>query len=594
MVEARFCPECGAPHAPDAHFCGACGHSFAVDGPPPGAGGTSAPPPPAAAPLPPTPPAVVPPPPPVAGAGAPPPPTFAPPGSPVAPVPPPSQGGNRTGLIAGIAILVVLLIAGGVGAFLLLGGDDDEQAEVFLEPVASTGQDPWTDSVDTHNATSSTTEPAIATTAPRTTVRTAATRSVGGAWPGLYGGTRNASSCNKEQLVTFLQANPAKARAWARVQGIQVADIPDYVAGLTPVILQRDTRVTNHGFRDGTATRIPAVLQAGTAVLVDEFGVPRVKCNCGNPLTEPTALTSTPRYTGERWPTFSPANVIRVTVDVQVTNFVLVDVKGGDPIVRPAGTEGQEDAEVTVDDLCDLYPDDPGCAGSGQPPGGTDEPELGTGDVQVTLRWGSAADLDLAVTDPTGATVDFETRTSSTGGSLDVDSNAACDGSTSSGVENVFWPEGQAPEGVYTATVTYFDACGGASGPQSFELTFKVAGSSVALQPASVQRGDDRTIATYQVELGRPSLLGPAGVQVQAVSDTLAEGERKSYKAEKTAQPAPEPEPEPEAPEPDPGEAPAPEPPDCSMYEEGTPMRILCEHQPGEAVGEGPIRVPGD
>ncbi|MGH3907098.1 MAG: DUF6777 domain-containing protein, partial [Pseudonocardiaceae bacterium] len=42
-----------------------------------------------------------------------------------------------------------------------------------------------------------------------------------------------------------------------------------------------DTRVTNHGYRDGKATDRQAVLQAGTAVLVDEKGRPRVKCGCG-------------------------------------------------------------------------------------------------------------------------------------------------------------------------------------------------------------------------------------------------------------------------------------------------------------------------
>jgi hypothetical protein len=491
--------------------------------------------------------------------------------------------------VAGIIGLVVVLVVGATAAFFLLGDDDDE-AEVFLEPVAFAGQDPWTDSVDTHDQATTTTEPVIATTAPPRTVRTAATRSVGGAWPGLYGGTRNIGTCDKAQLVSFLQANPAKAQAWAGVLGIRVADIPAYVDRLTPVILQRDTRVTNHGFRDGGATRIQSVLQAGTAVLVDESGVPRVKCNCGNPLTEPAAVPGTPRYTGTRWPTFSPANVIRVTVDVQVSVFVLVDVQGGDPITRPAGTDGAEDGEITVDDLCDLFPDDPDCAGSGRPPGGGTEPELGTGDVQVTLRWGSAADLDLAVTDPTGSTVDFETRTSATGGSLDVDSNAACDGTTSSGVENVFWPEGQAPDGVYTATVTHYDSCG-AGGPQSFELTFRIAGSAVALQPASIERGDGRTTATYQVELGRPSPLGNAGVQLQTTTDTLSEGESKSYKAEKKPQAEPEPSTT-AAPQPgDEGEE-APEPPDCSMYEEGTPMRILCEHQPGEAVGSANRPIP--
>ena len=34
------------------------------------------------------------------------------------------------------------------------------------------------------------------------------------------------------------------------------------------------------------------MLQSGTAVLVDRYGTPRVKCNCGNPLTKPVAQLS--------------------------------------------------------------------------------------------------------------------------------------------------------------------------------------------------------------------------------------------------------------------------------------------------------------
>lgn len=52
--------------------------------------------------------------------------------------------------------------------------------------------------------------------------------------------------------------------------GIKSNDIPAYVARLTPVILRTDTFVTNHGFAQGRATVVPAVLQAGTAVLVDD------------------------------------------------------------------------------------------------------------------------------------------------------------------------------------------------------------------------------------------------------------------------------------------------------------------------------------
>src|SRR5690606_36332277 len=110
--------------------------------------------------------------------------------------------------------------------------------------------------------------------------------------------------------------------------GIAPADIGTYVAGLTPVVLIRDTRVTNHGFRDGRATPRQAVLQAGTAVLVDATGVPRVKCACGNPLAPPTAAPIG-TVTGNRWSGFDPAVVVVVVAGPPTTEFVVVDVTTG-------------------------------------------------------------------------------------------------------------------------------------------------------------------------------------------------------------------------------------------------------------------------
>ena len=72
-----------------------------------------------------------------------------------------------------------------------------------------------------------------------------------------------------------------------RRRGITPEEIPAYIAGLSDVVLQADTRVTNHGFLDGQANPIDEVLQAGTAVLVDAYGIPRARCYCGNPLTPP-------------------------------------------------------------------------------------------------------------------------------------------------------------------------------------------------------------------------------------------------------------------------------------------------------------------
>lgn len=83
-------------------------------------------------------------------------------------------------------------------------------------------------------------------------------------------------------MISFLNSNPAKAKAWVDALNADpevalpdgskftVAKIPQYIGSLTPVVLQADTRVTNHGYKDGKATVLQSVLEKGTAVLVDQ------------------------------------------------------------------------------------------------------------------------------------------------------------------------------------------------------------------------------------------------------------------------------------------------------------------------------------
>jgi hypothetical protein len=171
--------------------------------------------------------------------------------------------------------------------------------------------------------------------------------------PGLYGGSSDNAVCDPAALVSFLTANPAKAKAWADVLDIDADEISSYVAKLTPVILRTDTAVTNHGFENGSATNVPAVLQAGTAVLVDDHGVPVVKCGCGNPLTAPPS-TKGASFTGAAWTGFSPDTVTTVEpTDEPVATLVIADPTGTG-IVRPIGTTGTSDtpfdpATVTPD-----------------------------------------------------------------------------------------------------------------------------------------------------------------------------------------------------------------------------------------------------
>lgn len=74
----------------------------------------------------------------------------------------------------------------------------------------------------------------------------------------------------------------------------------------------------------------------------------------------------------------------------------------------------------------------------------------GSGDVQITLTWDEAVDLDLWVTDPENERIWFANRESGSGGQLDQDD---VDGF---GPENIFWPAGEAPSGEYKVEVDHY------------------------------------------------------------------------------------------------------------------------------------------
>lgn len=386
-----------------------------------------------------------------------------------------------------IGVLVALVVA--TVGFVVLRDDDAAlvaAGELFLEPIDAEGPDPFTAPVadnpddalrDFAADTGAGADETTTTGAPDTTTTTGAgvvdrPQAVRGSEPGLYGGTQREGSCDPEQLVDFLRSNADKAEAFAEVLGIEPAGIDEYVGGLTPVFLTSDTRVTNHGFARGRATPRQSVLQRGTAVMVDDLGVPRVKCYCGNPLLPPEPIRGGDvEVAGERWPGFDPSAVRSVTpASEQIEVFVLVSIVTGERFERPAGTTGDEDVET--------------------------EPELGTGDVQVTLRWGTADDLDLEVTDPLGETIAFTSPSSSSGGQLDVDAHAGCEGG-GPGVENIFWPAGRAPPGEYVVSVVFFAPCNG-GGSASFSVTVNVGGQTRDTIGGTLSPGGSQEVYRFQ------------------------------------------------------------------------------------------------
>lgn len=237
-------------------------------------------------------------------------------------------------------IAIGLAVAVGVGVLvgvLVASGDDGggEKEDVKLVSVSEPGPGPFT--------------PPVAPDTPPPTPTTVAPPPP----QGPFGGTGDNTLCDREQLIGFLTdpANTAQAREWARVIGVSVAEIPAYVRALIPTTTTSDIRITNHTFEGGRAVGFQAVLQSSTAVLVDTYGKPVVRCRCGNPLRPPKEVRR-PTYVGTRWPDFDPDNIYVIQ-----ENNIQIYPPGGvgtvpapetTPDTEPAPSGGDEDEAIAI------------------------------------------------------------------------------------------------------------------------------------------------------------------------------------------------------------------------------------------------------
>ncbi|MFE2722687.1 DUF6777 domain-containing protein [Kitasatospora sp. NPDC059327] len=263
---------------------------------------------------------------------------------------------------AGLAVLATVLIVNSTGG----GGGQATDAipaanEVALQSPSDPGAAPFTQSVETTavSAPQPTTAAAKPTggtqsagsakptggTPGSTATSPAGIHTVQGSSAGLYAGAMSKPACDTEKLISMTSTGDT-GRAWASAQGIEQSAIPSYMRSLTSAYLRVDTRVTNHGYKGGVAVAYQSVLQAGTSVLVDAQGVPRVRCGCGNPL-KPPELVSDAKYTGKSWTGFQPTSlVIVVAAPKPVTEFVLVNIDTGGWFARVTGQIRVEDRPV--------------------------------------------------------------------------------------------------------------------------------------------------------------------------------------------------------------------------------------------------------
>lgn len=175
-------------------------------------------------------------------------------------------------------------------------------------------------------------------------------RLASGTHAGLYGGLSQQHSCDAAAVTNALGAQPDSARAWAQAVNIAPEQIPYYLNSLTPVVLTTDTWVSTHRYIGGVPKRDQAILQAGSAVMIDAAGVPRVHCASGDPLAPSANLDlSALRPTGAQWPGYTPQNVVAIAYTdapssftdpvprSPVSQFTLIDLSNGEPLNRKAG-----------------------------------------------------------------------------------------------------------------------------------------------------------------------------------------------------------------------------------------------------------------
>ncbi|MFJ2420355.1 DUF6777 domain-containing protein [Streptomyces brevispora] len=267
---------------------------------------------------------------------------------------------------AGATLSAGILLAAGCAQDAPGGGSGTkgtaDAQEVVLQPAAERGPDPFTGST----ARLPGAVPAPSRTGPRAAPAPGgpAVHRLTGSTPGLYGGTRSVASCDVGKQIRFLAADRARGEAFARAAGIAPAGIAGFLRGLTPVLLRADTRVAGHGFSGGAATTVQSVLQAGTAVMVDRHGLPRVRCVCGNPLTPPNGARAAAGR-GEGWTGYDPERTVVVEPTArEVTALVIVDVDNNAWIERRAGDGAARDRAPEVPP-----PYGPGTDITGQLPG---------------------------------------------------------------------------------------------------------------------------------------------------------------------------------------------------------------------------------
>ncbi len=153
----------------------------------------------------------------------------------------------------------------------------------------------------------------------------------------------------------------------------------------------------------------------------------------------------------------------------------------GVTVITPGCTAGIAEACNGLDDNCDGAIDE-GCGWS-------------TGQIQVTLSWSTAADIDLYVYDPSGYRIYYADRNSPSGGVLDIDARGACVGGTGT-IENIYWSTPTPPRGTYTVEVHNYSACGDRR-PTPVQVSVSVGGRIIGVYSLTLYEDQRLPVTTF-------------------------------------------------------------------------------------------------
>lgn len=122
-----------------------------------------------------------------------------------------------------------------------------------------------------------------------------------------------------------------------------------------------------------------------------------------------------------------------------------------------------------------------------------------SGNIQITLAWGTGADLDMYVTDPHGHTISYQNRQSPSGGVLDHDARGACNrGQPNNTIENVYWNSPRPPSGQYRIEVHYWGDCG-AAGVTQATLSIAVGGQVIGAYNVVLRPRERQPVALFNI-----------------------------------------------------------------------------------------------